>query len=31
MARAKRTNRLVEDVAAVYFRATVVCTAHYVE
>lgn len=31
MAKAKRTNQLVEDVAAVYFRATVVCTAHHVE
>lgn len=25
------TEQLVEDVAAVYFRATIVCTAHYVE
>ena len=25
------TEQLVEDVAAVYFGATVVCTAHYVE
>jgi len=31
MAKAKRTNQLVEDFAALYFRATVVCTAHYIE
>jgi hypothetical protein len=31
MAKAKRTKQLVEDVAAVYFGATVVCTAHYIE
>lgn len=31
MAKAKRTNQLVEDFAALCFRATIVCTAHYIE
>lgn len=31
MAEAKRTNQLVEDLAAVYFGATIFCTAHYIE
>lgn len=25
------TEAIVEDVAAVYFGATIVCTAHYIE
>lgn len=31
MAKAKPTNQLVEDFAAVYFGVTIVCAAHYIE